>query len=379
MKLLACSDFQLGAGADYGAAPGSRLRDQSEALGRLAGIALEHEVDAVVFAGDAFQHRRPAIDELLVFRKWVRALGACDIPVFAIPGNHDVLGPGRATTLDLFVDDLDLRVRPGAWPTVREHGTLAALPWAHPATFRIERGDSPRRMAAALLDIAAGLRAECSSPAVLVTHWAVSGSALPSGLPASALREPVLPSADLLAQDWDAVIAGHVHRPQRIDHPEIGGTGIVVPGSPAVCDFGEAEHEHGAWLLDLSSGTLDFVPIAGRPFVTLDLEWRRGGTWPPQLPGSVEEAVVRVRLRLQEGDQPSLADLRRELLSAGAHKVWAIQPEYERAVRAEAQGLREDEGPLELFDRWLASQESTGEESARALREQAAAYLEEEL
>lgn len=376
MRFLACSDFQLGAGADYGAAPGSRLRDQALALEQLSAAAEQHNVDGVLFAGDAFQHRRPSVDELLTFRHWLSGLADRRIPVWAIPGNHDVRGPGRPSALSLFTDRLALHER---GETVRLAGKagLAFLPWAHPSTWRLgpsgRGGEAILENADALVEVAAALKGELDAeePSVLVAHWAISGASLPSGLPASALREPVLPFHDLVAQGWDCIVAGHIHRGQVL------GGKVLVPGSPAVCDFGEEGQRHGAWIVKVGGEDPDFsfVPLKDRPFVTLEKRYRDGLGL--DLDQSVAEAVVRLRLRLEEGDEPDLGVIRKSLYDWGAHKVWSIEVERPRSVRASAEGLREDEGLLDLFDRWLEARDF-GSGEAGELRELLKSYIEEE-
>jgi hypothetical protein len=64
-KLLCFGDLHLGAGSDYGAEPGDRLRDQQDVLAMIVQLANENEVDAVLFAGDAFHRRRPTPAEML--------------------------------------------------------------------------------------------------------------------------------------------------------------------------------------------------------------------------------------------------------------------------------------------------------------------------
>ncbi len=371
MRVLACSDFQLGAGADYGAQPGSRLLDQSVALGQIAEIAAAAEVDAVLFAGDAFQHRRPTVDELLVFRRWLGKLADLGIPAFGIPGNHDIRGPGRASSLSLFADRIAVFEQP---QTVRLPGKagLGFLPWAHPSTWRlaaprIGRAADLPSYAEAIVEVAAGLKAELADdvPSFLVAHWAVSGFSLPSGLPVSALREPVLPIDDLVAQGWDCIIAGHIHRAQ-------GGGPVIVPGSPAVCDFGEAELRHGCFVIDTGRGVLDvrFRPIEGRRFLTLAEAVEELAL------ADVDEAVVRLKLVEREGVELDLGAIRKALYDQGAHKVWSIDVERERQARAGAEGLKDDEGPLELFDRWLESRDIPSGEAAQ-LRDKFKAYVEE--
>ena len=90
MRLLCFGDVHLGAGSDYGAAPGDRLGDQRAVLSQIAHEAERLEVDAVLFAGDAFERRTQTPLELTVWRGFRDQLAEEKVPMFSIAGNHDV-------------------------------------------------------------------------------------------------------------------------------------------------------------------------------------------------------------------------------------------------------------------------------------------------
>lgn len=380
MKVLACSDFQLGSGTEYGTPERPRLRDQAEALAHIAQLARETGA-VVLFLGDACQHRRPGIDELLVFGRWVA--GVYDVHLLA--GNHDVRGPGLPTVLDLFGESgLNVWTKPGVH-IVQLPGerpvAFAFLPWAHPGPLRAALGPSdPPEHADALLKVAEGLRAgvEATAPgayAVLCTHFALSGMSIPSGLLTSELvGEPVLDTHALLAQDWNVVLSGHVHAPGIVEAP---GRQAVSLGSPYVCDFGEAESEHGVWLLDTERDYLEHLPVPDRPFMTLYLTVPSDGRWGTPAPGSLEGAVVRARVQATEEQAARLdvGELRRILYGLGAHKVYAVQLDVQRSTRARAEGIAEDTEPLEALDLWLSAVEASSPERLRDLTRR---YLEED-
>src|SRR5712691_7841193 len=67
----------------------SRAAEFEAVLGEVVGIALQEGVDAVLVAGDIYDHRSPPPEaDLLVFEALVRMYEA-GIRVVAIPGNHD--------------------------------------------------------------------------------------------------------------------------------------------------------------------------------------------------------------------------------------------------------------------------------------------------
>ena len=92
-RFLHTSDWQMGMkGSGLGSAAEAVSRARLESLDRLLTLAEEKGVDAVLAAGDLFE-KNDVADEI------VEAVGAIlrrhsAIPIHAIPGNHDLAGPG---------------------------------------------------------------------------------------------------------------------------------------------------------------------------------------------------------------------------------------------------------------------------------------------
>src|SRR5438093_2219952 len=85
MRLLHTADWHVGRTIRGR----SRTEEFSDALHEVVGIAGQEGVDAVLIAGDLYDHRSPAPDaDALVFEALVRLYEA-HIPVVAITGNHD--------------------------------------------------------------------------------------------------------------------------------------------------------------------------------------------------------------------------------------------------------------------------------------------------
>src|SRR2546422_862671 len=84
MRLLHTADWHVGR-AIRGR---SRTPEFEDALREVVGIAIQEGVDAVLLAGDLYDHRSPAPEaDSLVFEALVK-LHEAAIPVVAIPGNH---------------------------------------------------------------------------------------------------------------------------------------------------------------------------------------------------------------------------------------------------------------------------------------------------
>lgn len=103
MKLLHTADWQLGK-------PYARVEDiqkrsllqneRNSVIRRMAKLVLEHQVSFVVVAGDLFDS--PNADRATVSAA-CSAIGSLEVPVYAIPGNHDHGGPGSVWEQEFFV------------------------------------------------------------------------------------------------------------------------------------------------------------------------------------------------------------------------------------------------------------------------------------
>lgn len=412
MKILCFGDVHLGASPDLGRVPfgeGSRLDDQRKVLGRIARLAEEEQCDIALFAGDAYHRRRPTPSEIIAWRQFVEDLNRRGVDLIAIDGNHDVESADRPSALELvrtFRSYEVSRVPTLVYPSPQI--AVATLPWTPPAHLvaslngGVPRDEVNARVAELLIDTARELREQipdgkCS---VLLAHWSVSGSSLPNGLPVDLLREPVLPLPDLDAMGWDFVVLGHIHNPGFLNggqiEPDRYRGAIFYTGSPALVDWGEASVDHCVWILDTETWDVRSFPIEDRRFLTIDVDLAQnaGMYVTAELDATdriaaalmeahpLQDAVVRVRYRCtsEQARRVDVAALRGFCAEAGVHKLFAIQPQIERADRARVEGVDESLSEMEALDRWIESQSLAwprGQSPIPPLRDLTARYLEE--
>lgn len=419
-RVLATADLHIGSGSDYA---DDRLADQDGVLDQILTVARERQVDLIVIAGDVFHRPRPTPSELHVFARFVRRLAEAHIPAVAVLGNagHDQDGFGRPAALELFDSgNFVVSRHPEAIRRLQMTGneitvcTLPSVPMSRMVAVQNggDRAQLFQDAAAYLVDVAQALREEADpdKPCILVGHWSVSGAALPSGLPTDTLNEPVLNASELAALNFDAIVMGHIHKAQPICFEGF------YTGSPMVTNFGEADYEHGVYIIDLDSSRVlapEFVPLEDRRFLTVDVDLTGGGerisgqlspraengvehsglpiegrdvqttaygypaapaaTVPADSLTSIDEtdliaayiveqapldgAVLRVRYRATE-EQHRRVDqgaLKRLALDSGAHRVYQITPEIVRENRARAAGVDETLAPLEAVEAWLTA------------------------
>jgi len=121
MKILHTADWHLGKKLDHF----SRLKEQQEVLAEICEIADRAEVDAVLIAGDLFDHANPSIEAIELFYQQLKKLSKNGHrPVIGIAGNHDA--PDRIEAPD---------------PLAKASGIfLAGYPHSHLKPITLETG-----------------------------------------------------------------------------------------------------------------------------------------------------------------------------------------------------------------------------------------------
>ena len=85
MKFLHLADLHIGKRV-HGF---SMLEDQAHILCQIHSMALEHQVDAVLIAGDLYDKTIPVCEAVGLFDSFLTSLHDSGIAVLAISGNHD--------------------------------------------------------------------------------------------------------------------------------------------------------------------------------------------------------------------------------------------------------------------------------------------------
>ncbi|MCC6645688.1 MAG: exonuclease SbcCD subunit D [Polyangiaceae bacterium] len=363
MRFLLTGDGHLGKSAHL---YDSRLAEQEQVWRATLELARERAVDAVIHCGDLFDSRRPSPEVLVAAeRPLVEHQAAGGAPVTLVAGNHDVPsldGPCGPDVLD----------EAGLIQFVRSPGVLEVagvpvglLPWSPVSRLVAAQGGGDRDsifLDAADLLVKIATEHHDAGAELLVGHWAVSGSSLPSGLPVDDLRETVIPREPLEQLGFAYVALGHIHRPGHFGD----GTAFYV-GSPMPLDHGEASVDHGCWLVDMHARETEFVPLPSTRFVTVALD----DVYFDRV-GHVAGAVVRVKDTVGGSDPVDHAAIRRDLLAAGAKRV-DLQITIERMARPDREPVLDTDRSLaELVGAWL---DQEGVEDSERLLELARGYL----
>ncbi len=360
MRLLHTADWHVG--RQIRGRP--RTEEFEAALREVVGIAVEEGVDAVLLAGDVYEHAAPTPEaDRLVFEAFLR-LHEAGVRVVAIPGNHDSASrfeafAGLLASIGVHVVP---RVRPPAEGgivavpsrTGEEVVEVACVPFVPERRFgsvaALFEGSERwyQAYAQGMGDLLAALAAGFTPGRahVVLAHLFTDGALV---TPGGGERELTIGMAyavppSRLPGTVSYLALGHVHLPQDV-------RGSPAParyaGSLLQLDFGERDQRKSVTIVDVAPGTparVREVPLsAGRPLVdvrgTLDRVVASGRERP--------EAYLRVFVET-DGPVPGIADRVREELP-NALDVHLVYERPERPLEA-----RQPVGSLDPRARFVA-------------------------
>ncbi|MCK4315539.1 MAG: exonuclease SbcCD subunit D [Anaerolineae bacterium] len=374
IRLLHFADLHVGM-ENYGrldpaTGVNGRVLDFLRRFDELIDYGLEREVDLVIFAGDAYKRRTPNPTYQRAFARRVKRLADAGVPVVLLVGNHDLpTMVQRASSVDIF-RTLDVpNVVVGRVEDIHHietrRGPVQVATVPYPVRQRLLAHDEYRGLSIEELDkvlehtvtknieaMAAMLDPEI--PAVLTAHLTVSGATFGSERSVMIGRDAVILKSALADPAWDYVALGHVHKHQSLN--DGGYPPVVYAGSLERIDFGEEGQPKGFCWVELARGeaTWEFVEVDARPFVTVRADVRQALNPLMALQQAVvahdlQDAVVRLILRLRADQEPLVRDRDVRGLLSDAYFVGGINREVEREARVRLGSL----APEEMTDREL--------------------------
>ncbi|KOY54402.1 exonuclease SbcCD subunit D [Streptomyces sp. XY332] len=251
MKLLHTSDWHLGRSFHRV----NLLGAQAAFIDHLVETVREHEVDAVLVAGDVYDRAVPPLPAVELYDRALHRLADLGVPTVMISGNHDSarrLGVGAGL---IGRAGIHLRTDPGgcADPVVLAdvHGEVAlyGLPYLEPALvkdrFGAEKVSHEAVLGAAMDLVRADLaaRAPGTRSVVLAHAFVTGGQASDSERDIAVGGVEAVPAAVFDGVDYAAL--GHLHGCQTINER------VRYSGSPLAYSFSEADHRKTMWLVEL--------------------------------------------------------------------------------------------------------------------------------
>ena len=375
-----------------------RVLDFLHSLDRLVEYALEHKVDLVVFAGDAYRNHRPQTRFQQEWQKRVMRLASADIPVILLVGNHDATpalphAHAMQEFTTLHVPNVIVPIHPQLLSAEQLNGLpmqMIALPWLFPQKMmaREEMARSSEEeirlaMESAVEDRLERLKKQLDPalPTLLVAHATVSGATLGSERQIMLGRDMQLSLSLLADPAYDYVALGHIHKHQSLNgqnHPP-----VVYAGSIERVDFGEKDDSKGFVHLHLSKGKTDwrFIPLPARRFVDVEITPESAETFMDEVmaqlpaPQLIHDAICRIQLHYPQEWEPLLDEQRlgNHYREAFSLQVKKIRPNSARSRLGDTVAV-ETLTPAELLDTYWRTIGLAPDEAA-ALQQLAKATL----
>lgn len=329
----------------------ARFLDICGCLDALVKGAQESRPDITVVAGDVFHAARTwsdrGLEEVETAIRYIRELeNICPVVVMRGTPNHD--GENHFEMLKTAFegdDNVHIVTKPGVW-TYHSYGgkkvQIACLPGFDRGYYRaqhpgLSKEEENEVFTKAIADMIIGLKAQCipDIPAVLVSHYTITGCNMESGQTAFLSQfEPVVYPDTLAAADFDLVCFGHIHRPQKIE----GCRNTYYCGAVSALNFNDEGQERGYWIHEIGEGAgkSDFRPLPTRQFLTIrlkdeDVVAANSGSYEdlPFNPFEVQEKIVRVLYDCTDEHNKAFnhALLENHLYSLGAFWVQEITPQ----------------------------------------------------
>jgi exonuclease SbcD len=357
----------------------SRLVDWERTSSHLLQAAVDNEVELAVFPGDFFKNSRPAPEQIIAVSNLISSFASYDIEVVGCPGNHDLVGAGKPGPVDLVkaVCKDDMYVQITSIPDVFqvEDVNIAVLPSVKPNSL-IDAADNPTELASIisqrLVEICRSLMVQCHEyegrprKNILIGHWTISGAVTSSGQLLYGGLEPVIPLTELQGMGWDAVLFGHIHKPQVLSaSPFIGYAGALER-----VDFGEEDDPRGCYIIDTNDGSYQWVELPARKFWTIHANVdkpeciqriydRALGNDSPGYSSAnfIKDSIVRVKYCIPEELAPMVdhSKIMSCLQTVEPEYIAGIFPEVERSERSRESSITEETGPVDALVKYLDS------------------------
>lgn len=354
----------------------SRVIDFLRRFDEVIDYGLSHEVDLVVFAGDAFKTRDPSPTLQREFARRVKRFVDADVPVVMLVGNHDLPAmEKKASSIDIYrtlgVPKVIIGWEEALHVIDTKRGKVQVATAPYPMRNRLlaqaeHRGNSIEELDKALQDIVGdSIRAlaeqlDPEMPAILTGHFTVSGATYGSERSVMIGRDVAVLKSVLSDGPWDYVALGHIHKHQDLNEGRYPA--MVYSGSLERIDFGEEKEVKGFCWVEVEKGntTWQFVPVKARRFLTIpvDVHGEDDPTMAVQAKiatyDDVTDAIVRVNVKMRPEQDASLRekDVRASLRSADY--VAAISRQVDREVRERLGGLSpEGMTPKQLLEKYL--------------------------
>lgn len=382
MKVLHTADWHIGQFKGP-VEDGVNLRslDTVKCLEYMVEKAREEHPDLVCISGDVFHQEQIGpvrySDEMVTATRIIDELSKVSKFVVVMRGtpNHDGFGQFRVLTKML---EHNKKVAVVITPQVISTpiADIVCIPGFDKQEFRakfpgLSAEEENLTWTKYISEMVMGLRAQCSQtnivadmvPAILMAHYTVPGCNMESGQTSFFSNfEPVIPRESLQTARFDAVLLGHIHRPQMLE----GLENVFYSGAINAMNFNDEGQKRGFWIHEFEKKSLKkghFYETPYRKFQTIKwdkedvAEYLRSGKMyliEKDYTSSCMDAIVRLQYSCDTEQKKALniPVLQKDLYEIGAFYVADIEAESMMNI-TNRQLLSEESDPLLNLKKWL--------------------------
>lgn len=355
MKLLHTADWHLGRFL-HGQ---NLLEDQKVLLDQILKIIINHEVDALLIAGDIYDRAIPPKEAVVVLNNFIESLTELNVPLIMISGNHDSserldFASELLRKSELYIlADLENVTAP---VELKKNGisvNIYGIPFASPEVVRDEFNLEVKSFDDAHTFLVNKITESMDTTKnnVLMSHCFVDGASesdsektLSIGGSDRVSFEPML--------NFDYVALGHLHSPQKRREEYIRYSGSIAKYS-----FSEHLHKKGVTLLEFNQDGL-------KEFQTLELRPKRDARIIEGLLSDIieqgktdpnSEDYIMVRLK----DETALLDPMAKLREVYPNTLHMEKPQFQTEQLQAPSKKHLDKEPFQMVEQFY--QQSTGE------------------
>lgn len=385
MRLLHFADIHIGmenySKLDPQTGLSTRLQDFLKTFDFIVDTAYKENVDAVVFAGDAYKTRDPNPTQQRGFGQRIKEM-AKKIPVVLVVGNHDTPNAqGRANTLDIYsaleIENVWVSRRPELLNIPTKSGNLqvVTLPWLHKNEYK-----TIGQTLNSLFDKLAK-----DSPSIFLSHCEIVGASYGSEKGMAIANDVTIPLPLIQNSKLSYGALGHIHKHQILTKPGEKPL-ILYAGSPHRIDFGEEKEDKGIILVDIDQkfkASHKFIPTSARKFQTITVNLKGSDPNPTQTvleeisKYEIEDKIVKIIINIPaECEEEIQMDKIKKALSK-AHIIAGISRNVERKTRQRFEGAQEVESltPIQALQKYFETKKFS-EEKVKIMEKYASQLLE---
>lgn len=364
MKILHTADWHIGQFKGP-VVDGVNLRSQDtvKCLNHMIRVAEYEKPDIVCVSGDIFNQEQIGpvrySDEMIVATDTITKLAGIAKAVIVMRGtpNHDGSGQFRVLS-KMFANTGNVHIVTSPTVLRTPYADIACIPGFDKQEFRskfpgLSADEENEAWTSYISGMVMGLRAECHKTPILMAHYTVPGCNMESGQTSFFTNfEPVIPREALEAAEYEAVLLGHIHRPQMLD----GLHNVFYSGAINTMNFNDEGQDRGFLIHEFNgAGKLtrwDYNLTPRRRFHTItwnaeevEAYIREGIMYlhRREILRAVMGAIVRVRYSCtsEQKKQLNIPALQKDLYELGAFYVADI--EAENAIDVTNRGLLSEE------------------------------------